>query len=453
MKINDLKLEEGLYFLGIGGISMSAIAMILAGKGYKILGYDRTLGEVTDKLEKNGIKVYDEFDPKQLDECGAVIYSAAFGNDHPIMKAVLESGKSIYSRADVLGALANLYKNSIAIAGTHGKSTTSGMLGHILINALGCDPTVVVGAVMRDIGSTYRIGKDENFVFEACEYKDSFLSFFPKIAVVLNIKLDHTDYFTGIEHMRASFTQYMNNGGSDGYAVYNLDCENCILAAKGHIGNKITFSADGNKNADFYASNIRFSSGYASFDVYKHEEFLLSLKLSSPGVHNISNALAVVAVCDLINISKEDIVKGLSTYVGVGRRFEYKGSYCGAEVYDDYAHHPDEIMVTLATAKKMAQGRVICVFQPHNYSRLRDLFEDFKTSFNDADLIILCPLYAARDDVGTEVSSKLLAESINNALYFETFDEIKAYLKSELKDGDLLLIMGAGDITKLANSI
>ncbi len=432
---------------------MSAIAMILAGKGYTVSGYDRTLGDVTDKLEKNGIKVYSEFDAAQLDDCGAIIYSAAFGNDHPIMQAVLKSGKPIYSRAEVLGALANLYKNSIAVAGTHGKSTTSGMLGHVLLNAVGCDPTVVVGAVMRDVGSTYRIGNDDNFVFEACEYKDSFLSFFPKIAVVLNISLDHTDYFTGIEHMRDSFTQFMNNSGKDGYAIYNLDCDNCILSAKGYGGSKITFSANGNENADYYAKSITFIGGFATFDVYKKGEFFLSLKLAAPGEHNVSNALAVIASCDLIGISKEDIVKGIVSFAGVGRRFEYKGSFCGAEVYDDYAHHPDEIKVTLSAAKGITRGRVVCVFQPHNYSRLRDLFAEFETAFEDADLLILCPLYAAREACGNEVSSELLASKIEGALYFESFDKIKSFLKTELKQGDLLLIMGAGDITKLANSI
>ncbi len=432
---------------------MSAIAMILAGKGYSIYGYDRTLSDVTDKLEKNNIKVYSEFDVSQLENCGAVIYSAAFGPDHPMMKEIIKSGKPLYSRAEILGALANLYENSVAIAGTHGKSTTSGMLGHVLLNAIGCDPTIVVGAVMRDVGSTYRIGNDENFVYEACEYKDSFLSFFPKIAVVLNISLDHTDYFTGIEHMRESFTQYMNNTGKDGYAVYNFDCDNCKLSAEDYVGEKITFSANGNENANFYAKNVSFIGGYASFDVYKNNDFFLSLKLSAPGEHNVANALAVIAVCDLIGTSKEDMVKGIVSFAGVGRRFEYKGSFCGADVYDDYAHHPDEIKVTLDAAKRITRNRVVCVFQPHNYSRLKDLFDEFKTSFDDADILILCPLYAAREACGTEVSSKKLSEEINNSMYFETFDEIKEFLKNELESGDLLLIMGAGDITKLANSI
>ncbi|MBQ3230434.1 MAG: UDP-N-acetylmuramate--L-alanine ligase [Clostridia bacterium] len=432
---------------------MSAIAMILSEKGFTVSGYDRAPSEVTAKLEKNGITVYYDFDVTQLNDYDIVIYSAAFGADHPIMIQTVATGITLYSRAEILGALAKLYKNSVAVAGTHGKSTTSGMLGHVFLNAVGCDPTVVVGAVMRDVGSTYRIGKDDNFIFEACEYKDSFLSFFPKIAVMLNVSLDHTDYFSGIEHMRSSFAQYLSNTGADGYAVYNYDCENCILSAQNYKGTHITFSANGNPDAKYIAKNVIFNCGFASFDVYKDGSFYLSLKLSAPGEHNISNALAAIAVSDLCGISKEDIVKGIVSFAGVGRRFEYKGSFCGADVYDDYAHHPDEIKVTLSAAKGIANGRVVCVFQPHNYSRLRDLFDDFTKSFDDADLLILCPLYAAREACGNEVSSELLAKKINGALYIETFDEVKKYLADNLNAGDLLLIMGAGDIAKLANSI
>ena len=453
MNIYDLKAGSRLYFLGIGGISMSAIAMILSEKGFTVSGYDRAPSEVTAKLEKNGITVYYDFDVTQLNDYDIVIYSAAFGADHPIMIQTVATGITLYSRAEILGALAKLYKNSVAVAGTHGKSTTSGMLGHVFLNAVGCDPTVVVGAVMRDVGSTYRIGKDDNFIFEACEYKDSFLSFFPKIAVMLNVSLDHTDYFSGIEHMRSSFAQYLSNTGADGYAVYNYDCENCILSAKNYKGTHITFSANGNPDAKYIAKNVIFNCGFASFDVYKDGSFYLSLKLSAPGEHNISNALAAIAVSDLCGLSKEDIVKGIVSFAGVGRRFEYKGSFCGADVYDDYAHHPDEIKVTLSAAKGIANGRVVCVFQPHNYSRLRDLFDEFTKSFDDADLLILCPLYAAREACGNEVSSELLAKKINGALYIETFDEVKKYLADNLNAGDLLLIMGAGDIAKLANSI
>lgn len=453
MNLNELPKGAKIYFLGIGGISMSAIAMILKGKGYDISGYDRTKSDVTDRLEKNGIKVFDNFDESHLEGVTHAVFSAAFLPEHPLMQAIKSKGIKLFSRAEILGSIASMYKNSVAVAGTHGKSTTSGMLAHIFLNAKGCDPTSVVGAVMRDVGSTYRIGTDDNFLFEACEYKDSFLSFYPNIAVILNISLDHTDYFKDIEDIKKSFAKFASNTGKNGCTVFNLDCRNCKDALKNYEGRKITFSENGNENADYYAKNIEMIGGYASFDVYKDKEFFLSVKLSEPGRHNVSNSLAAIAVCDICGISKEDIVKGIVSFSGVGRRFEYKGSFCGADVYDDYAHHPDEIKATLAAAKSVAKGRVICVFQPHNYSRLRDLYADFKTSFSDADLLVLCPLFAAREACGTEVSSKMLSEELDNSVYFDTFDEIKDYLKTVLRDGDLLMIMGAGDISKLANSI
>lgn len=453
MKINELPKDSKIYFLGIGGISMSAIAMILTGKGCQICGYDRAPSDVTEKLQKNGIKVYFDFDESQLEGVTHAVYSAAFTEEHPAMRAVRKKNIRLFSRAEILGAIANLFENSIAVSGTHGKSTTSGMLSHIFINAKGCDPTAVVGAVMRDVGSTYRIGTDQNFLFEACEYKDSFLSFFPKIAVVLNVSLDHTDYFSGIDSIKASFSKFLNNTGPSGIAVYNFDCKNTVDCAKNYCGKHISFSAGGNTMADYFAANVVLSNGFASFDVFRKGAFFLSVRLSAPGEHNIANALAAIAVSDICGIQKEDIVKGIVSFAGVGRRFEYKGTFFGAEVYDDYAHHPDEIKVTLAAAKAVARSRVICVFQPHNYSRLRDLYADFVTAFSDADILVLAPLYAARDVCGNDVSSLSLSKQIKNSVYFETFEEIKEYLKTVIRDGDLLLIMGAGDIAKLANSI
>ncbi len=453
MRIEELPIDSDIYFIGIGGISMSAIALILSGRGYRISGYDRTVSGTTEKLITSGITVYSEFDPSQLDGITHAVFSAAFTGDHPIMQEISKRRIKLYSRAEILGAIADMYENSVAIAGTHGKSTTSGMIGHTFLGARGCDPTTVVGAVMRDVGSTYRIGSDSNFIFEACEYKDSFLSFFPHIAVVLNVSLDHTDYFPSLSAIKDSFTRFMNNTGEDGYAVYNIDCPNTVSAAKGYKGNHITFSANGNTRADYFAANIVMHGGYATFDVFRSGAFFVSLKLSAPGEYNVANALAAVSVCDISGISKEDIVRGIGSFVGVGRRFEYKGSYCGADVYDDYAHHPDEIKATLSAARQIAKSRVVCVFQPHNYSRLLDLYDEFVSAFDDADTLILCPLYAAREACGEEVSSKMLADDIKGAIYFETFEEIKTALTGILEDGDLLIIMGAGDITALANSI
>ena len=369
--------KKKAFFLGIGGISMSSLAMILKSKGCGVSGYDRSKSAVTDTLESNGIRVYTDIGESDIDSCDVIIYSAAFGESHPVMQKALAAGKPIYSRAELLGAIAAGYPNSVAVAGTHGKSTTSGMIGHVFTNAKKCDPTVVVGAVIPEEGRAFRTGSDGNFIFEACEYCDSFLSFYPTVAVVLNISLDHTDYFKDIAHIRNSFTKFMNNTVADGVSVYNLDDQNCRLAAEGVKGKKSTFSAEGDDNADYCAKNVFDESGFFGFDVYKKGEKLCSVKLSAPGKHNVSNALAAFAACDLSGLDVSEIKSGIESFKGVGRRFEYKGLLNGAKVFDDYAHHPEEIRATLSAARRLTGGKVFCVFQPHNYSRLRDLYDDF----------------------------------------------------------------------------
>ena len=448
MDLKIIKNGTKFFFLGIGGISMSALALILKEKGYAVSGYDRARSAATDKLESAGIKVFYDFSASNADECEIIVYSAAFGKNHEVFKAAESLGKPMYPRAELLGAISGSYANSVAVAGTHGKSTTSGMLGHVFMEADNCDPTVVVGAVMREIGSAYRLGSDENFIYEACEYCDSFLSFYPHIAVVLNIALDHTDYFKDIEQMRDSFTRFMNNAGTDGIALYNLDDVNCRISAEGVTARKVTFSALGDENADYYAKNVVEKGGHSEFDVYRRGVFLCRLKPGAPGKHNISNSLAAFAVCDLSGIPLRDAASGIAGFNGVGRRFEPLGEFCGAKVFDDYAHHPDEIKATLATAREMAGGnKVFCVFQPHNYSRLRDLYDDFKTAFSDCDKLFLCPLYAAREKSDGAVSSQTLAEEIKHAEYCSDYEDITEKLKNELHNGDILVIMGAGDIS------
>ena len=451
LNICDIKPNSKIYMLGIGGISMSALALMLKTRGKTVKGYDRARSETTDMLQANGIEVFFDFDESSAADCDLIVYSAAFGNSHPVFRSAASLGLPLYSRAELLGAIAAEHRNSVAVAGTHGKSTTSGMLGHIFMKAKGCDPTVVVGAVMREVGSTYRIGTDDNFIFEACEYRDSFLSFFPRIAVVLNISLDHTDYFKDMHQMRDSFVRFMNNTGKDGYAVFNYDCAESRLAASEHIGINVSFSASGSEKADYCARNVKETGGYADYDVYRHGEYYITLKLGAPGEHNVSNSLAAVAVCDICGISKEDIVNGIAGFKGVGRRFEYKGRLNGAAVYDDYAHHPEEIKATLSTAKEIAgKGRVFCVFQPHNYSRLHDLYGDFITAFDKADKLILCPLYAARGSDGGEVSSETLASEIKGAIYMDSYPAITDLLRKEAAPEDVILIVGAGDIADYA---
>ena len=283
------------YIIGIGGISMSSLAMMLLNKGLEVRGYDRTPSALTKELENAGIRIWYEDDEHAFDGVDLVCYTAAVDAEHPQMRMALRSGATVIPRAELLGCIAATYGNSIAVAGTHGKSTTSGMLSHLFLKSVRFDPTVAVGAKVREIDSTYRIGTDEHFIFEACEYKDSFLSFYPRIAVVLNIQLDHTDYFHSMEQMLDSFVQFMDNAGKDGISILNHDCDNCMIAAKRCTNKLITFSTNGDENATYYAKNIDLSDGFGAFDVYCNGAFLLHAKLSVPGIHNVSNALAATA--------------------------------------------------------------------------------------------------------------------------------------------------------------
>ena len=451
-RIDDLRKYSHAYMIGIGGISMSSLALILLEKGLAVSGYDRTPSALTKKLENAGIRIYYEDDPSALEGVDLVCYTAAVGPEHPQMILAAESGANMIPRAELLGAIADSYGNAVAVAGTHGKSTTSGMLSHIFLHSEGKDPTVVVGAKIAELDSAYRVGKDENFIFEACEYKDSFLSFFPNISVVLNIQLDHTDYFPTLDDIRLSFEHFMRNTKPDGVCVINLDCENCRKAMDSYSGQMITYGIADGSNANFTARNIDLSDGFGSFDVYRDGAFLLHAKLGVPGMHNVSNALAAVAAATESGLSAEEIAMGLASYHGVNRRFEFLREIGGARFFDDYAHHPDEIRVTLAAAKAFTKGRVICAFQPHNYSRLRDLFDQFLTCFDDADQIVLTKLYAARESAGEDVSSALLADRLG-AVYVEDAQALPAYLQEICRPGDTVLIMGAGDIGKVAEKI
>lgn len=453
MDFNDLSKTGKIYFIGIGGISMSALAMILKNKGFNVCGYDRIKSDITADLEKNGIEIFHQTEENNLSGVSCAVYSAAFGADHPEIQQIVKKGIPFYKRAQLLGAIAKLHKNSIAVAGTHGKSTTSGMLSYVYMQDEKYDPTVLVGAVLPNINSTFKLGVDENFLFEACEYQDAFLSFFPRIAVVLNVKLDHTDYFPSFEHLVKSFKGFISNAGSTGYSVINLDSEGAVMAAKDFKGTLITFSSQGNRKATFYAENIIMNNGFATFDVYKNRVFHMSVTLSTPGLHNVSNALAVIACCDICGVCKHSVITGIKSFKGVCRRFEYKGHFMNADVFDDYAHHPDEIRATLAAAKCMNYKRIICVFQPHTYSRLRDLFEDFASSFDDCDLPVFSDVYSARENNIYGLTSAQLAEKVKGGVYFDSFLKIEEYLRNILHSGDLVIFMGAGNINELANMV
>lgn len=456
LNLNDIPTNGKVYFAGIGGISMSALAMVLKNKNYDVCGYDRTPSDITLELQKNGIEVFYETDESNLTGVKCAIYTAALNPEHPEIVQIVRKEIPLYKRAELLGAIAKEYENSIAVAGTHGKSTTSGMLSNVYMQNNSYDPTVLVGAVMPELNSTFRLGGDQNFIFEADEYKDSFLSFYPHIAIVLNIKLDHTDYFPNFKCLIKSFSGFINNIGKDGIAVINSDSVGAVKAAEGYEGKIVTFSAEGRHNADFYAQNIVINKGFATFDVYKKERFHMTVTLSIPGIHNVSNALAVIACCDFCKVDKQTVIDGIQTYRGVCRRFELKGKYKGAVVFDDYAHHPDEIKATLRAAKSMEYNRVISVFQPHTYSRLNSFLDDFAASFKESDIPVFADVYSAREKNIYGITSSSLAEKVEGGIYIESsddFSKIEDYLRNTVKSGDLLIFMGAGNITTLAKAI
>lgn len=440
--INDY---DSYYFVGIGGISMSSLALILKRAGKTVKGYDRRRSDITQSLEAEGITVY--YDAAESNSAGSdiAVYTAAVGDDNPEMVNVKANGIPAISRAMLLGAIAKNYPNSIAVAGTHGKSTTCGILSQIFLSFRDFDPTILIGAQLPSISSTFRTGHDGNFVFEACEYKDSFLQFYPTVSVVLNVELDHTDYFRNLDRMEQSFKQFIGNTAPNGCVIVNMDSAHAIECMAGYNGKVYTYSIK-NKEADFFAKDISTDGGLPSYTlVFKGRE-VFRASLSVPGEHNISNSLAAVAAAFVSKVPDEAIVKGLKDFMGVGRRFEYKGTLNGAVVYDDYAHHPDEIRATLAAAKGLGKKRIISVFQPHTYSRLHDLYDSFVAAFENADIKVFADVFSAREINVYGISSQMLADSVENGIYIDSFDGIAEYIKATAKEGDIVLFMGAGDI-------
>ncbi len=453
------ELKRSVYFIGIGGISMSSLAHIAMSMGMKVGGYDRTPSHLTEALKDDGAAISYLLNPDNIEEYDVIIYTAAIGKDNPLLARALECDsagtKHCIYRADFLGYLMSTHKNRIGVSGMHGKSTATSMIAHIFL-AAELDPTIVSGAELSAIGGAYRIGSKDNFIMEACEYQDSFLSFTPNIAVVLNIDMDHPDYFSDIGQIIDSFKRYLSIAGN-GYAVVNAHCENALRAAEGYTGTLVTFGTD--KNADFTAKNVTYDHGRAEFDIIKNGKFFTHTKLGVTGKHNVMNALASAVAADICGVPADAIAKGLASFTGAKRRMELRGNVkglaAGASVplYDDYAHHPTEIHATLSSALLFGYNRVFAVFQPHTYSRTSELFNEFISAFSEftsaGGKLILSDIYAARETNTYGVSSEKLAREINGAIYLPTFESTAEYLKKELKDGDMLIIMGAGNIIKL----
>lgn len=448
--INNLKQNSRIHFIGIGGISMSGLAQIALKKGFLVSGSDRTKSAITDKLEELGAKIHIGHKKELVTNADLVVHTAAVHYDNPEMAGAKELGLPLIDRAEFLGALMREYDNAIGISGTHGKTTTTSMLAHALIFS-DTDPTISVGGELDLIDGNIRTGESGYFVTEACEYTNSFLKFFPKIAVITNIEEDHLDFFSGLDEIIESFKKFALLTKDIGYVVANGEDDNVKTALSDTGCNIITYGIDGDFN--FKTQNLTYKNGYGCFDVLKNGDFFVHINLNVPGVHNVQNALSVCAVCDILGLSPENIAGGIKTFTGVHRRFEKKGTLNGACVIDDYAHHPTEIEATLKAAKNIPHNKIWCVFQPHTYTRTKTLWNDFCKCFYNADNLILTDIYAAREPFDGITTSKALSEAITHSgkpcMYISTFEEIADYLKENASPEDLIFTMGAGTITEL----
>ena len=452
----DFSKPVKVHFIGIGGISMSGLAEVLLNAHFAVSGSDRAASELTKRLEDAGAKIfYGQRAANISEDMDLVVYTAAIKEDNPEYARAKELGIPLMTRAVLLGQIMRNYETSIAVSGTHGKTTTTSMLTNVLLKA-DADPTVSVGGMLPAIGGNIRIGNSGCFVTEACEYTNSFLSFFPTISVILNIDADHLDFFKDIDDIRHSFTQFAELLPDDGLLVINADIDNYKEITKNVRCKTVTVSAV--SDADYSADGIVYDDrGCASFDVINGGSKIMNVHLSVPGAHNVANALAAIAVCMHLKISPSAISDGLGDYSGTDRRFQYKGKIGEVTVIDDYAHHPTEIAATLAAAANYPHKKLWVVFQPHTYSRTKALFDEFAKALSAADTVVLADIYAARETDNLGISSEDLCEAIKSygtlAHYFGSFDEIENFLLQNCSPGDLLITMGAGDIVKVADSL
>lgn len=447
--------KEHIYFIGIGGISMSGLAEILASRGHQVSGTDVKETAVTKHLQSLGIHINFEHRAENItDDITLVVYTAAIHDDNPELRAAHEKGIRIMDRAHLLGQIMDEYHDSVAVSGTHGKTTTTSMVSEILL-AAEKDPTITVGGILPTIGSNLRIGNSPYFVAEACEYFDSFLQFNPFIAIILNVESDHLDYFKTLENIRRSFHAFAQRVPDKGLLVISEKIDNVEELTDGLTCHVETFGLS--EKANWRAENIvHEADGRNSFDIYHNSAFFTTIHLHIPGEHNITNALAAIAASAFLGAAPEDCVKGLHHYTGTERRFQLKGKKDGITVIDDYAHHPTEIKAALAAAQNVQHNTTWCVFQPHTFSRTRFLFDEFGEAFGDADEIIIADIFAARETDDGTVSAAQLAERIaqtgKSARYVGDFAAIEAYLREHCKSGDLLMTVGAGDVYKIGEN-
>lgn len=445
-----------VHFIGIGGISMSGLAKVLLKEGFTVSGSDNKRSPLTEQLEAAGAKVfYGQKASNIIDGIDVVVYTAAIHTDNEEYREAVDKGLSMLTRAQLLGQLMTNYDMPVAVAGTHGKTTTTSMLTHILL-AADTDPTVSVGGILKAIGGNIRVGNSEIFVTEACEYTNSFLEFFPKIGIILNIDEDHLDFFKDLEDIRRSFRRFAELLPADGCLIISGDIERLDGITDGLACRVITYGA--RDTFDYSAANITHNElGNASFDYLKEGRFIRRITLSVNGDHNVSNALAALAAADLLGIRADEAAEGLKKFRGTKRRFEYKGEVGGITIIDDYAHHPTEIKASLLAARHYPHREIWCVFQPHTYTRTKALFSEFVEALSYTDHIILADIYAARETDTLGVSSRDIADALcaegADAYYLPSFSEIEAFVLEKCEKGDMLITMGAGDVVNIGEEL
>lgn len=456
--LDELKQYKHIHMIGIGGTSMSGIATILKKWGFYVTGSDANQSELVDKLIENNIPVIIGHDLENIKRANLVVYSAAIPEDDVEMLEAKRLGIQTMERSTFLGLITKAYKNTICVSGTHGKTTTTSMLSVCFLEAKK-DPTIQVGAVLKQIGGNYRVGNSDCFILESCEYVESFLKFHPRTEVILNIDNDHLDYFKDLDHIKNAFVKFVKLLPEEGLLVVNADDENCASLYKNTTAKIVTFGIN-NEKCNFVARNISYdNNGFPLFDVYRNNTFYKSIKLSVPGLHNVYNALACIATCHEYGIEKETIKTALAKYTGAHRRFELVGETNGAYVYDDYGHHPTEIKAVYDAMKKKKYNRSWVVFQPHTYSRTKNLLADFAQVLSGFDNIIITDIYAAREKNTLGISSTDLVNQINinrigkKAIYMSDFNEIAKYIRDRVMPNDIVLTIGAGTVTNIGPMI
>lgn len=453
----DLSQYKKIHCIGIGGIGLSAIAEILLSRGYEVSGSDMKESAETARLASKGARVFIGHRAENADEADLLVFSAAVGHDNPEMKRAEERGIPILSRAQMLGLLMQEYENSIAVSGTHGKTTTTSMVSLILDRAK-LEPTILVGGNLAEIGGNVKVGHSRYFITEACEYMDSFLSLKPKIEIILNIDSDHLDYFKDIDHIVSSFDKFAQLVPASG-TIIAYDANPFVNQVIRDLDNVVTFGLS--ENCDYYAANIQFNEeGMPAFDVCHDGQLLSRVQLAVPGEHNILNALAAFTCACALGVEPQLTKETLERYHGTQRRFDIVGTTAkGVKIVDDYAHHPTEIKATLSASENVPHNKLWCIFQPHTYTRTIALFDEFAEAFEKADKLILAEIYAAREKNIYKISSAQLAEKIKEThphkevLFMEDFAAIADYVDDHAQRGDMVITMGAGDIYKVGEML